>query len=35
VLARIVAVLGEALLVGIEARSPGNEPVRELAPAPQ
>ena len=34
VLKRILAVLDEELLIGIERRQPGEEPERELAPAP-
>jgi DNA-binding XRE family transcriptional regulator len=34
VLNRILAVLDEQLLIGIERQSPGHEPERELAPAP-
>lgn len=35
VLKRILAVLDEELLIGIERRAPGEEPERELAPAPE
>jgi DNA-binding XRE family transcriptional regulator len=35
VLNRILAVLDERLLIGIERKSPGQEPERELAPAPE
>ena len=35
VLKRILAVLDEELLIGIESRVPGEEPERELAPAPE
>jgi len=35
VLNRILAVLDEQLLIGIERRTPGQEPERELAPAPE
>ena len=35
VLKRILAVLDEDLLIGIERRSPDAEPDRELAPAPE
>lgn len=34
VLQRILAVLDEQLLIGIERRAPGGEPERELAPVP-
>jgi len=34
VLQRILAVLDEQLLIGIERRAPGEEPERELAPVP-
>ena len=34
VLNRILAVLDEQLLIGIERKSPGDEPEREVAPAP-
>lgn len=34
VLKRILAVLDELLLIGIERRAPGETPERELAPAP-
>jgi hypothetical protein len=34
VLARILAVLDERLLLGIEREAPGAEPEREFAPAP-
>ena len=34
VLKRILAVLDEQLLIGIERRLPGQEPEREVAPAP-
>jgi len=35
VLNRILAVLDEQLLIGIERNTPGREPEREVAPAPQ
>jgi ribosome-binding protein aMBF1 (putative translation factor) len=35
VLKRILAVLDEELLIGIERRAPGEEPERELAPVPE
>ncbi len=35
VLNRILAVLDEQLLIGIERKTPGQEPEREIAPAPQ
>jgi DNA-binding XRE family transcriptional regulator len=35
VLNRILAVLDEQLLIGIERKTPGQEPEREVAPAPQ
>jgi HTH-type transcriptional regulator / antitoxin HipB len=35
VLNRILAVLDEQLLIGIERKAPGQEPEREVAPAPQ
>jgi len=35
VLSRILAVLDEQLLIGIERQTPGQEPQRELAPAPR
>ena len=35
VLDRILAVLDEQLLIGIERKTPGQEPEREVAPAPQ
>jgi DNA-binding XRE family transcriptional regulator len=35
VLTRILAVLDERLLIGIERKSPGHEPEREFAPAPE
>jgi DNA-binding XRE family transcriptional regulator len=35
VLKRILAVLDEELLIGIERRAPGEEPEREVAPAPE
>jgi ribosome-binding protein aMBF1 (putative translation factor) len=35
VLRRILAVLDEQLLIGIERRTPGEEPEREIAPAPE
>jgi len=35
VLSRILAVLGEQLLIGMERKTPGQEPEREVAPAPQ
>jgi DNA-binding XRE family transcriptional regulator len=35
VLNRILAVLDEQLLIGIERNTPGQEPEREVAPAPQ
>ncbi|MGH8291758.1 MAG: helix-turn-helix domain-containing protein [Steroidobacteraceae bacterium] len=35
VLTRILAVLDEQLLIGIERKAPGQEPEREVAPAPQ
>jgi HTH-type transcriptional regulator/antitoxin HipB len=35
VLNRILAVLDEQLLIGIERRTPGQEPEREVAPAPE
>jgi transcriptional regulator with XRE-family HTH domain len=35
VLKRILAVLDEELLIGIEPRAAGQEPERELAPAPE
>ncbi|HVQ58899.1 MAG TPA: helix-turn-helix domain-containing protein [Solirubrobacterales bacterium] len=35
VLKRILAVLDEELLIGIECQVPGEEPERELAPAPE
>jgi DNA-binding XRE family transcriptional regulator len=35
VLKRILAVLDEELLIGIESRVPGEEPERELAPPPE
>ena len=35
VLNRILAVLDEQLLIGIERKVPGQEPEREVAPAPQ
>ena len=35
VLTRILAVLDEQLLIGIERNTPGQEPERELAPAPR
>ena len=35
VLKRILAVLDEELLIGIERRAPDEEPERELAPAPE
>src|ERR1700742_491821 len=35
VLKRILAVLDEELLIGIESQAPGEEPERELAPAPE
>jgi DNA-binding XRE family transcriptional regulator len=35
VLNRILAVLDEHLLIGIERRTPGQEPEREVAPAPE
>lgn len=34
VLRRILAVLDEELLIGVERRAPGEEPERELAPVP-
>jgi DNA-binding transcriptional regulator YiaG len=34
-LQRILAVLDEELLIGIERHAPGDEPERELAPAPR
>lgn len=34
VLKRILAVLDEQLLIGVERRLPGQEPEREVAPAP-
>ena len=34
VLTRILAVLDEQLLIGIERQTPGEEPEREVAPAP-
>lgn len=35
VLKRILAVLDEQLLIGIEHKTPGQEPEREVAPAPE
>ena len=35
VLKRILAVLDEQLLIGIERKAPGQEPEREMAPAPE
>jgi DNA-binding XRE family transcriptional regulator len=35
VLNRILAVLDEQLLIGIERKAPGQEPEREVAPAPE
>jgi DNA-binding XRE family transcriptional regulator len=35
VLNRILAVLDEQLLIGIERKTPGQEPEREVAPAPE
>jgi DNA-binding XRE family transcriptional regulator len=35
VLIRILAVLDEQLLIGIERKAPGQEPEREIAPAPE
>ena len=35
VLTRILAVLDEQLLIGIERQTPGQEPEREIAPAPE
>jgi DNA-binding XRE family transcriptional regulator len=35
VLNRILAVLDEQLLIGFERRTPGQEPEREVAPAPE
>ena len=35
VLTRILAVLDEQLLIGIERQAPGEEPEREVAPAPE
>lgn len=35
VLNRILAVLDEQLLIGIERKTPGHEPEREVAPAPR
>lgn len=35
VLKRILAVLDEELLIGIERRMPDNQPQREVAPAPE
>jgi hypothetical protein len=35
VLNRILAVLDEQPLIGIERKSPGQEPERELAPVPE
>lgn len=35
VLKRILAVLDEQLLIGIERTTPGEEPEREIAPAPE
>jgi DNA-binding XRE family transcriptional regulator len=35
VLNRILAVLDEQLLIGIERKAPGQEPEREVAPAPK
>ncbi len=35
VLKRILAVLDEDLLIGIERRAPGEKPEREVAPAPE
>lgn len=35
VLNRILAVLDEQLLIGIERKTPGQQPEREVAPAPQ
>jgi hypothetical protein len=35
VLTRILAVLDEQLLIGIERQTPGEEPEREVAPAPE
>ena len=34
VLSRILAVLDERLLIGVERKSPGQEPEREVAPVP-
>jgi ribosome-binding protein aMBF1 (putative translation factor) len=35
VLKRILAVLDEQLLIGVEHKAPGQEPEREIAPAPE
>src|SRR5580700_10485511 len=35
VLSRILAVLGEQLLIGMERKTPGQEPEREVAPVPE
>jgi ribosome-binding protein aMBF1 (putative translation factor) len=35
VLDRVLAVLDEQLLIGIERKTPGQEPEREVAPAPE
>jgi len=35
VLKRILAVLDEELLIGVERRTPNEEPEREVAPAPE
>jgi DNA-binding XRE family transcriptional regulator len=35
VLTRILAVLDEQLLIGFERKAPGQEPEREVAPAPE
>jgi hypothetical protein len=35
VLSRILAALDERLLIGMERKSPGKEPEREVAPAPE
>jgi hypothetical protein len=35
VLNRILAVLDEQLLIGVERQTPGEAPEREIAPAPE